>query len=302
MKTKISVYITSYNQKDYLKKAIESVLNQTLRPDEILIIDDGSTDGSRELIKDYSRNHPKLIHYHFNEKNLGISKTRNKALSLLSGDYVTFVDGDDMFYKDKILLESKALAGNPETDIVFSDYDMINEEGVITKNWRLENFNNDLFERSYTFRWPERSPFRSPMIKLNKWREIGFYDESLEIFEDLDMMLRLSKKLSCTHVKESLTQYRRHQQGISNQKLDQIIRILEYIYSKNESLLKNIDKKDKQSLIKKKNKFINNLYLLRIYKEKSNVNYLKTIIDLLSLLSKEPVLIFRNVTFLIIKP
>ena len=83
---KISVYITSYNQKAYLKEAVESVLCQTYMPFEILIIDDASTDGSQDLIAKYCEQFPQLIKSFINLVNKGIAYCRNKSLSLLNGE------------------------------------------------------------------------------------------------------------------------------------------------------------------------------------------------------------------------
>ena len=76
----ISVYITSYNKENYLEQAIESVLAQSLRSQDIVIVDDASSDSSRDIIDAYKSRYPHRINAIFNEQNLGISKTRNIAL------------------------------------------------------------------------------------------------------------------------------------------------------------------------------------------------------------------------------
>ncbi len=97
----ISVYITSYNQQEYLKEAIESVLSQTLLPKEIWVIDDASTDGSQETIRNYINKYPNLIKAHFNDTNKGITFCRNKGISLVSEEYATWLDGDDIYLPQK---------------------------------------------------------------------------------------------------------------------------------------------------------------------------------------------------------
>ena len=115
----ITVYITSYNQEAFLKDAIDSVLSQELAADEIIIIDDCSTDGSKELIKDYASRH-KQIRFHLNEKNLGVAQSRIKALSMVKSDYVTYVDGDDVYLPNKLKVEAN-LIKNTGCDLVFSN-------------------------------------------------------------------------------------------------------------------------------------------------------------------------------------
>ena len=99
---KISVYITSYNKEKYINKSIDSVLDQTLKPDEIIIVDDCSSDKSQEIIAGYNNQYPDIIKAIYNERNFGISRTRNIAISYCSGDIITFIDADDYFFPWKI--------------------------------------------------------------------------------------------------------------------------------------------------------------------------------------------------------
>ncbi len=296
----ISIYITSFNQKKYLAHSIESVLNQSLKPDEILILDDCSEDGSQDLISEYAIKFPEIIKYHFNSQNIGISKSRNIALELLNGEYVSFLDGDDFYYKDKLKLESEALKTNTNADIVFSNFTVINQDGNALYDWELKEFKGDLFDRLWAFRWPKGGPFRYPLVNLRSWREIGKYDESLEVFEDLDMMLRLSKEFSSIHIGRSLSAYRKHTQGISNQSLTKIINILRYIYQKNTTLLDTIDKNHKIELNNERDRFLNDLFLKKIYDDKEGVSFSHTIKELLKILAKKPDLLFSKKTLRIL--
>ena len=94
----ISVYITSFNKCKFLPLAINSVLEQSLQPSEIIIVDDCSIDNSKEIIEEYVSQYPELIKPVFNEINLGISKSRNIAISHCKGDIISFVDADDYFF------------------------------------------------------------------------------------------------------------------------------------------------------------------------------------------------------------
>ena len=109
---KISVYITSYNNIEYLEKAIDSVINQSLMPFEVIIVDDYSHDDSRSLILSYANKYPELIKPIFNEKNLGIPLTRNVALKAVTGDLITSLDGDDYYYSKKLENELLCLNNN----------------------------------------------------------------------------------------------------------------------------------------------------------------------------------------------
>ena len=119
---KISVYITSYNKGKYISEAIESVLGQTLQPHEIIIVDDGSDDDSREIIQSHANRFPERILPVFNEQNKGIAACRNIALKRAIGEVVTFLDGDDIFYEDKLLSEYKILSSQKDLSAVYSNF------------------------------------------------------------------------------------------------------------------------------------------------------------------------------------
>src|SRR5438094_10603878 len=92
----ISVIVTSYNQQEYLREAIESAINQTVVAVELKIEDDHSTkDGSIETIREYAARYPGLVRGLFQEENVGIPKNRNSALRMVKGDHVAILDGDD---------------------------------------------------------------------------------------------------------------------------------------------------------------------------------------------------------------
>ncbi|MHC4195719.1 MAG: glycosyltransferase family 2 protein [Planctomycetota bacterium] len=91
---KVSICIPTYNRKNYLKETLESVFAQTYKDYEVVIVDDGSTDGTEQMIK--QSNYP--IRY-FWQNNLGVSKARNKLIELAEGEYITFIDSDDLLFR-----------------------------------------------------------------------------------------------------------------------------------------------------------------------------------------------------------
>src|SRR3954469_3080161 len=128
----ISVIITSYNQKNYLIEAIESVINQTVKPHEIIIVDDHSTDDkSIEIIREYVARYPTLVKAIFQEKNVGIPKNRNTALHKVTGNYVAILDGDDRFLPDKVETELAALRQHPAVQCIYSNVRYIDAGGQV---------------------------------------------------------------------------------------------------------------------------------------------------------------------------
>lgn len=110
----VSVVVPTFNCESYLAQAIESVLSQTYEPVEIIVVDDGSTDKSAAVAKSFG----KSITYHY-QRNNGCGAARNRGIKLAEGYFFAFLDADDIWIKDKLLLQIKAFNEDPELDVVF---------------------------------------------------------------------------------------------------------------------------------------------------------------------------------------
>jgi glycosyltransferase involved in cell wall biosynthesis len=110
----VSVIIPVYNYEKYLAEAIESVLAQTYQPIEIIVIDDGSTDNSARVAQQFA---PRIRYFY--QSNAGLGAARNAGVEASQGDYLTFLDADDLWVKNKIALQMALFQGNPEADLVF---------------------------------------------------------------------------------------------------------------------------------------------------------------------------------------
>src|SRR5207237_7102387 len=114
----ISLIITSYNQQEYLREAIESAIDQTLAAFEIIVADDHSTkDGSIETIREYAARYPGLVRGLFQEENVGIPKNRNSALRMVKGDHVAILDGDDRLLPRSIERHRAALTATTQVHV-----------------------------------------------------------------------------------------------------------------------------------------------------------------------------------------
>lgn len=100
-KPKVSIIMPVYNRGRYLRQAIESVLSQTFQDFELILVDDGSTDNSRAIIKEYPEK-DKRIRYAFHEKNRGVSAARNTALSMAQGEWIAIIDSDDAWHPERL--------------------------------------------------------------------------------------------------------------------------------------------------------------------------------------------------------
>jgi len=240
---KISVYIPSYNQKGYLIEAIESVLAQTLRPFEIIIVDDCSSDGSQQVIAAYAARYPDLVIPVYHVHNQGIALTRNDALQRVGGDYVTYVDGDDRFLPTKLEKERRLLQNNPGAEIAFSNIYYMTAEGIRTGLWADAEKppQGDVFSKVFARDFPRQSLFRNDLVNYQAWKGIGFYDPELRIWEDDDMRLRLTKKLKAVYHDEPLAEYRIHDKGLSRAGIGHHLKALRYVYEKNLLLLDDVE-------------------------------------------------------------
>ena len=124
---KISIVMTVYNGEKYLNEQIDSFLNQTLLPDEIIIADDCSSDKTLEIIEKYKKNYPEKIKIFKNKYNLGFTKNFEKAISKSSGDLIFLSDQDDVWYRNKIQTVVKKFNTNPNIDLIIHDADLVNE-------------------------------------------------------------------------------------------------------------------------------------------------------------------------------
>jgi glycosyltransferase involved in cell wall biosynthesis len=236
---KISVYITSYNQKQYLIEAIDSVLNQTLRPFQIIIIDDCSTDGSQEVIAGYASRYPDLVTPIYHAQNKGVAQTRIDALQAVTGDYVSRVDGDDRFLPAKLEKEAKSLLDHPNAQIAFSDYYYMTVDGIHTGVWAGKETppQGYVFRQTFVRDFPRHTLFKRDLVNYQAWMKVGSYDPNLKIYEDYDMCIRLAKHLRVVYYPEPLSETRIHHTGLSSAKAAEHLAAFEYIYHKNKTLL-----------------------------------------------------------------
>lgn len=134
---KVSVIIPVYNSEKYIEKCLDSVLNQTYKNFEIIVINDGSKDNSKEILEKYAKNYPNIIR-HIEQENKGVAKTRNYGIQIAEGKYIAFIDNDD--YIDNNYLETFVNAAKKgDYDAVIGGYRRPNEDGKIIKELHLQN-------------------------------------------------------------------------------------------------------------------------------------------------------------------
>lgn len=171
----ISIILVTYNRAHLLEDALESVQKQTFGGYEIVLVDDGSTDNTKEIAEKYSG-----VRYIYQEHG-GISKARNTAVKAAKGKWIAMLDSDDMWHKEKLQKQINYLRTHPDCRIVFSNYSNFTE---IPED-KLDERQRDILKTVTKWCLP------SAMIDARLFDEIGLFDETLEYGEDTDWVLRL---------------------------------------------------------------------------------------------------------------
>lgn len=183
----VSVIIPSYNSAHFLLKAVESIFNQTFQDFEVIVVDDGSTDNTREVVI------PLMEHDRFRyvyQENQGLAATRNTGLSVAKGEFVAFLDADDVFLPQKLVVQVKWLQENPEFGLVGGGFYYMNEKGALSEAQRSWLRNPNLTIKDLLF----DCPFMVPAVLVRKeWVDrVGGFDTRLRRVEDWDLWMRLA--------------------------------------------------------------------------------------------------------------
>ncbi|ELS02210.1 glycosyl transferase [Xenococcus sp. PCC 7305] len=203
-KPRVSVIIPTYNNAQYLAIAIDSVLNQTYHNYEIIIIDDGSTDNTVEILEQYQDK----IHYIY-QKNQGVSAARNKGISLAKGELIAFLDADDIFMAHKLEKQVEVFEQQPELGIVNSGFRIIRNNGEFIADVKRWEAIPDLTIKTWILHQPV---LPSAMMFRKQWLEtVNGFDSRWFSSEDVDLVFRLIAK-GCRGVwlPQVTIYYRRH--------------------------------------------------------------------------------------------
>jgi glycosyltransferase involved in cell wall biosynthesis len=232
----ITVVIPVYNRPELVKRAINSVKEQSLKADEIIVIDDGSTDKTAEVLKSFKT--IKVI----TQKNSGVSSARNRGIKEATYAWIAFLDSDDVWHKDKLKLQAKFHKQNP--DILFSHTkeEWIRDEKTIKQKKQHQKPSGFCFEENLNFCKIAPS---TVMMHQSIFEKVGYFDESLEVCEDYDLWLRVLKNYEVGLIDEVLTtKYAGHEQlSFKYHSMDKF-RILSLLKHKNQADVKvEIEKK-----------------------------------------------------------
>lgn len=182
---RVSVVIPTFNRKGFLKEAIESVLRQTYKDLEVIVVDDGSEDGTEEVITAYG---DKRIKYVW-QPNRGPSAARNRGAAMAGGEFLAFLDSDDLWTPRKLEKQVSFFEENPFARICYTDEIWIRRGVRVNPKKRHQKYSGWIYP--YCLPLCIISP-SSVMFKRELWEEIGGFDESFPFCEDYEIWLRIS--------------------------------------------------------------------------------------------------------------
>lgn len=199
----ISVVMPVFNTERYVHRAIESILHQTLKNFEFIILNDGSTDNTFKIIKTYKKK-DKRIRLINNQRNLRIAQTLNKAISYARTDLIARMDADDIAHLKRLEVQYLYLKRHPEVAIVGTNISIINEgEEEI---WKREYPTKSKDLKKIMFRY---SPFAHPSVMFRKkvFDEVGGYNPKMVPCEDIDLWFKIGAKYNFGNIPKTLLKY-----------------------------------------------------------------------------------------------
>ncbi|NMC99444.1 MAG: glycosyltransferase family 2 protein [Bacteroidales bacterium] len=181
----VSVIIPLYNRESTIERAINSALKQDYVK-EIIVIDDGSRDNGPLIVENLSKSYPIIKLIRTNNNN-GAAAARNIGINIAKYEYIAFLDSDDEWMENKILLQFQSLQNNPEIDCVYTGVFEINKDLIIKKN--AIYYENPI---KYLLYWNYIGSTSTCLIKKSALKAVSGFDTSLEARQDLDLWLRLT--------------------------------------------------------------------------------------------------------------
>ncbi len=230
----ISILIPAYNHQAYIAQTLDSILNDGFKDKEIVIINDGSTDNTDEIIKNWIEKNKNKIHIIYKSReNRGLTKTLNELLSLSSGSYLVALASDDYLLDGGLEKRYRYLVLHPEKYAVFADCIVVDNESKKTHDSGLFNLRNANKRRLLTDSGIKKefiSNFAVPgpvlMVRRDFYSQFGGYNEEMYM-EDFDLYLKFASKNIIGFLDEKVSAYRLHDANMSSVNNQKFIKLLE---------------------------------------------------------------------------
>jgi glycosyltransferase involved in cell wall biosynthesis len=242
---KVSINLCCYNSERYLRETLDSIINQTFKSWELVIIDDGSSDSTESIIQEYiKKGYPIVYHYHTNK---GLAHSRNEAFKRSNGEFIAFIDHDDLWLPDKLEKQLSVFENDPAIDFVYSNcrvHDTIrNKKRSFLRGKQPQG---DVFEEFLRYYPAVISTVVIRRVALLSLDE--YFDNKLRYAEEFDVFMRVLMRSRAAYVNEQLAIYRVHPNMASIKldlkKEDEIL----YVIDKLRKCMPSFDNKYKKSI------------------------------------------------------
>ncbi len=207
----VSVIIPVYNGELYIGQAIESILSQSYKDVEIIVVDDGSTDSTEKVVRSYEN-----VCYIY-QANSGPAAARNKGMSVSKGEYIAFLDSDDLYKENKLEEQVKAFEKNKDVDIVYNDCIAVDKDLNYINTLRSEGVYENEKDFLCMLLFRQIIPIPPSIMLRRKCFEEGYvYDDRYKHAEDYEYIIRLAQRYKFFYIPKPLYIYRRHANNLTN--------------------------------------------------------------------------------------
>ncbi len=204
----VSVLMSAYNAEAYIGKAVQSILNQTFNDFEFIIINDGSTDSTGNILESFHDNRIVLVH----KDNTGLTKALNQGLSLARGEYIARMDADDISLPERLARQMQFLEENPATGLIGCHFYVIDSDGG-QKSLCCPPIYNDEIQKELLM--GNQFCHGSVVFRTECIKTVGLYREFFKFAQDFDLWLRIAEKYQCSNLAVPLYQWRGEQHSLS---------------------------------------------------------------------------------------
>ncbi|KAA3646328.1 MAG: glycosyltransferase [Chloroflexi bacterium] len=215
MAPKVSILTAVYNSAAYLHEAVESILEQSFRDFEFIIVDDASTDATAEILDSFTDS--RIVRLQ-NGDNLGLTASLNRALEIARGDYVSRQDGDDISLEHRLTQQVTFLDAHPDVGVLGTQMDIMDASGEIVGRYELPQTHgllawNLFFDRSFAH--------PTVMMRRQVLQDVGGYDESYRVSQDFDLWTRLIQRTRFANLPDVQVLYRNHKGALGHRRAEE---------------------------------------------------------------------------------
>jgi glycosyltransferase involved in cell wall biosynthesis len=198
----VSVVIATYNTATYLPLSIRSALAQTYAPIEVHVVDDGSTDGTQEVLQEFRRDPRVSVH---RQPNRGQAAAKNRGIGESTGALVAFLDADDAWHRDKLAVQVPLLVASERAGVIYSDVDCMDQDGAPIPPPPRTYYSGRITDRLFVDNFVN---FNTTVVKRECFDRLGAFDETLPMGIDWDLWLRLSTQYEFLYLNQRTMSYR----------------------------------------------------------------------------------------------